>query len=112
TTLTLTTLLAVAGSACVAEVGGGDAGRTRKPKTTGEQPLADGDCQKLEEPVTIRGTADFDKLPTTCWDLYATLRIEGPEVVSLHRLGKLASVNDLELVDTGVTALNVEQPFE
>lgn len=112
TALSLTTLIALAGSACVGEVGGGDAGRTRKPKTTGEQPSTSGDCEKVEAPVTIRASADFDKLPTTCWDLYATLRLEGPAIVSMHRLGKLTAVNDLEIVDTGLTTLNVEQPFE
>jgi hypothetical protein len=112
TTLTLTTLLAVAGSACVGDVGGGESTRTRKPKTTGEEPKQDGDCEQLETAVTIRASADYDKLPTGCWDLYATLRVEGSAITSLHRLGKLAAVNDLEIVDTNLTTLDVEQPFE
>jgi hypothetical protein len=109
-TTTLTTLLALAGSACVGDVGGGEASRSRKPNTTDEQ--GSGDCQKLETPVTIRANTDFDKLPTTCWDLFATLRIEGAAIVSIQRLGKLAAVNDLEIVDTGLTTLDLEQPFE
>jgi hypothetical protein len=111
TTLSLTTLLALAGSACVGEVGGGDADRTRKPGTS-EQNNTSGECQKLDAPITIRANTDFDKLPTTCWDLYATLRLEGPEIVSMHRLGQLKAVNDLEIVDTGVTLIDVEKPFE
>ncbi len=111
-TLSLTTLLALAASACVGEVGGGDAGRTRKPKTTDEQSTSSGECQKLETPVTIRAAADLEKLPTGCWDLFATLRIEGAAITSVARLGKLAAVNDLEIVDTGLTLLDTEQPFE
>lgn len=104
-------LLVLGGSACVGEVGGGDAARSRKPKTT-EQSQTTGDCQKLDTPVTIRSAADLDKLPATCWDLYATLRVEGAAVTSIHKLGKLSAVNDLEIVDTGLTAIDVEAPFE
>jgi hypothetical protein len=109
----LTTLLALAATACVGDIGGGDAGRTRNPKTSGDsQSQTGGECQKIETPVTLRASSDFDKLPATCWDLFATLRIEGAAIVSIHRLGKLAAVNDLEIIDTGLTALDVEQPFE
>jgi len=111
-TLSLTTLLSLAGSACVGEVGGGDASRTRKPDATSEQSQTGGDCQKLETAVTIRANTDFDKLPTGCWDLFGTLRLEGPAIVSMHRLGMLRSVNELEIVDTGLTTIDVEKPFE
>jgi hypothetical protein len=111
TTVSLTTLLAVAGSACVGEVGGGDAGRGRKPNST-EQSQTSGDCQKLNTAITIRDNAGFDKLPTTCWDLFATLRLEGAAIASMHRLGQLKAVNDLEIVDTGLTAIDVEKPFD
>lgn len=111
-TRSLATLLLLAASACVGEVGGGDAGRTRKPKTTDEQSTSTGECERLEAPVTIRAAADFDKLPAGCWDLYATLRIEGAAITSVARLGKLAAVNDLELVDTGLTTLDVAEPFD
>ncbi|HWO26095.1 MAG TPA: hypothetical protein VNO30_45525 [Kofleriaceae bacterium] len=110
TLTTLTALFAFAGTACVGEVGGSDAGRTRKPKTTDGQD--GGDCQKLEAPVTIRGAADLEKLPTGCWDLYAKLRIEGAAVTSIARLGKLTAVNDLEIVDTGLTTLDVPAAFD
>jgi hypothetical protein len=105
TTLSLTTLAALSG--CVGDVGGGGASRTRQPDDT-----ATGDCQKLETAVTIRAAADFDKLPTTCWDLYQTLRIEGAAVTSIARLGKLTGVNDLEIIDTGLTTLDVAAPFD
>ncbi|HWU85819.1 MAG TPA: hypothetical protein VN253_00985, partial [Kofleriaceae bacterium] len=73
---------------------------------------ADGTCKQVNTPVTLRAAADFDKLPTTCWDLYATLRVEGAAVTSLAKLGKLASVNDLEIVDTGLTTLDLAQPID
>lgn len=109
-TLSLSTLAAIT-TGCVNDVGGGDAGRSRKPKTTDEQP-ATGDCQQVKTPVTLRAAADFDKLPTTCWDLFSTLRIEGAAVTSIAKLGKLQSVNDLEIVDTGLATLDVAQAFD
>ena len=105
----LASLLAFTGSACVGDVGGGDGSSTRTPKTN-EQ--TDGDCEKLDAPVTIRSTADFDKLPATCWDLYGKLRIEGAAITSIHRLGKLTAVNDLEIVDTGLTTLDLDAAFD
>jgi hypothetical protein len=113
TTLSLTTLLAVAGSACVGgEVGGGDAGRSRKPKTTDGEQQQTGDCVKVNKPITIRAAADYDQLSAGCWDLYGKLRIEGAAITSMHKLGKLTAVNDLEIVDTGLTTLDLEAPFE
>jgi len=109
-TLSVTTLAALA-TGCVGEVGGGDASRTRKPKTT-DGTTEEGDCKQVNTPVTLRTAADLDKLPTTCWDLFATLRIEGSAVTSLAKLGKLNSVNDLEIVNTGLTTLDVVQPFD
>jgi len=106
----LGSLLALTSSACVGEVGGGDAGRSRKPKTTEEGQT--GDCQKLDQSITIRGAADFDKLPTTCWDLFGKLRLEGAAVTSIAKLGKLSAVNELEIVDTGLATLDVAEPFE
>lgn len=111
-TLTLTTLLAAAATGCVGNVGGGDSDRSssRKPNTTdGEE---SGPCKAVNDPVTVRAAADFDKLPTTCWDLFAKLRIEGAAVTSLAKLGKLASVNELEIVDTGLAALDFAQAVE
>lgn len=108
----LSTVIALAGSACVGEVGGGEAGRSRKPGTTTAETPTSGDCKKIDGPLTIRTNADFDKLPTTCWDLYGKLRIEGAEIASVHRLGQLTAVNDLELVDTAVQLLDVEKPFD
>ena len=109
-TLSAATLAALA-TGCVGEVGGGDAARSRKPKTTDET-TGDGACKQVNTPVTLRTAADFDKLPATCWDLFETLRIEGAAVGSIAKLGKLASVNDLEIVDTGLTTLDVAQPFD
>jgi hypothetical protein len=113
TTLSLTTLFTLfglAGTACVGDVGGGDADRTARQPKTGDE--ASGDCEKLETAVTIRSAADFDKLPTTCWDLYQTLRIEGAAVTSIAKLGKLTAVNDLEIINTGLTTLDVAAPFD
>jgi hypothetical protein len=112
TTLSLTTLFALAGTACVGAPGGGEAGSSRKPKTTDGDTQTSGDCEKLETPVTIRGAADLEKLPTGCWDLYATLRLEGAGVTSIARLGKLAGVNDLEIVNTGLSTLDIPAAFD
>lgn len=113
TTLTLSTLAALTTAAgCVGEVGGAEASRSRNPSTSDSESQADGECQKLETPITIRAASDFDKLPATCWDLFAKLRIEGAAITSIARLGKLTAVNDLEIVDTGLTSLDVAQPFE
>lgn len=108
--LSLSTFFALASTACVGDVGGGDASRTARQPKAGETPA--GDCQKLETAVTIRSAADMDKLPTTCWDLYATLRIEGAAVTSIAKLGKLTAVNDLEIINTGLTTLDVAAPFD
>lgn len=105
-TLSLTTLATLT-AGCVGDTGG-DAARSRKPKTDGGE-TPDGACKEVTTPVTIRAAADFDKLPTTCWDLFAKLRIEGAAVTSIAKLGKLKSVDSLEIVDTGLIGIDTTE---
>jgi hypothetical protein len=93
--------------ACVGNVGG-DTGRSRTPTNTENEP--DGECEKVETDVTIRSAADFDTLPDGCWDLWASLTLQGTSITSLSGLGKLVAVNDLTLVGTNLTTLDA-QPF-
>jgi hypothetical protein len=72
----------------------------------------DGDCEKLEAEVTIKTMADFDELPSGCWDLWGALRISGSEITSLAPLNKLVGVNELHLVNTKLTTLDAEMPLK
>jgi hypothetical protein len=93
--------------ACVGNVGG-DTGRTRTPDGTENEP--DGECEKVMEDVTIRSAADFDTLPKGCWDLWASLTLQGTGITSLSKLGNLMAVNDFSIVGTSLTTLDA-QPF-
>jgi hypothetical protein len=72
----------------------------------------DDDCEKLEAEVTIRTMADFDELPSGCWDLWGALKISGSEITSLAPLNKLVGVNELHLVGTKLTTLDAEMPLK
>ena len=109
------TLLAVLSStltipliACVAPVGGDGSGRhpvdsdnksacANKPASAVEQVMRD---------VTIRTAADWDDLPTGCWDLQGKLTLEGDTVTSISKLEKLVAVDELEIADTKLTAFD------
>ena len=98
-------------ASCLADVGG--------EECVGKRCKADDDmmgsgsattpgCETPEERTTnlvIRSDADFAALPKGCWSLNANLRIEGSATTSLAGLGDLTDVNDLELVDTGLTSI-------
>lgn len=99
--LSLATVLLA--SACMAPVGG-DEGGDRPTKT--ETGCKDPDV--VSEPMTIRSDADFAEIPNRCWQLLSTLRIEGPNVTSLAKLGKLEGVDNLEIVDTALKAIDTE----
>jgi hypothetical protein len=102
-------LLSVSLIACVGEVGGGASGRGHGSGSDGSD---DGTCEDVTTPVTIRTVADFDKLPKGCWDLYASLTIQGTEITSLAKLGDLAGVNDLTLVGTKLTTIDSPKPIK
>jgi hypothetical protein len=104
--LTTALLALVTCASCVGEVGGGSASRGR---TNDPDPSKPKDCERVDDPVTIRTAADLDALPTGCWDLFATLRIDGGQVTSLAGLGELVGVNDLEI--TGTNLITIDSPL-
>lgn len=98
-------------ASCVGTVGEDPGGGTRKPKPTDETPPGCEEPEELSTPITIRSDADFATLPEGCWDLFAKLRIEGPSITSLAKLGQLKGVNDLEIVDTGLKTIDTKLPL-
>ena len=98
-------------ASCVGTVGEDPSGGTRKPKPMGETPPGCEDPEEVKTPVTIRSDADFATLPKGCWDLFAKLRVEGPNVASLAKLGQLKGVNDLEIVDTSLKTIDTQLPL-
>lgn len=114
-TTLLLTLAGVTTTGCVATVGGNECTSERcTGEGSGSNTPAAANCEGktpevVQEPVTISETADFAGLPTGCWKLDNTLRIEGPAITSLAKLGNLLDVNDLELVDTGLTEIDSKQ---
>ena len=110
----LTTLLSLSMTACLADVGGGECVGERCHDEMGPDagmPTANtcSDPTELKTALVIRSDADFASLPKGCWSLNASLRIEGPAITSLAKLGDLAEVNDLEIVDTGLTQLDLKK---
>ncbi len=115
--LTTAALLLASSFATTACIEGYD---TRDPRQDGGMDDDDGssireeDCKIVdrgEEVVVINSASDFDDIVPRgagCWDLYGTLRIEGPAITSVADLGKLRSVDHLELVDTGLTSWDTE----
>ena len=103
----LTGLLSIAASACMMDVGGGDCVGQR---CTNDKPDAGStDCAnptELKTNLVLKTAADFDTLPKGCWTLNANLRLEGQAITSLAKLGSLTEVNDLEIVDTGLTGID------
>ena len=69
------------------------------------------DPKEVTTPITIRSDADFADIPTGCWDLFAKLRIEGPNVTSLVKLGSLKGVDHLEIVDTSLKTIDTKLPL-
>ena len=110
-TVSLLTLLALATTGCVQDVGTGSKDGRKPNKGTEDKQDEDG-CEQVNTPVTLRTASDLDKLPAGCWDLFAKLRIEGPAITSLAKLGELVAVNELEIVDTGLTTLDVGAAFD
>ncbi len=105
TPLLTTTLLA----ACVAPVGGDDSDRDPK---VGDCDLDDDSIKVVSKNYTFKSIDDIEdaELPSGCWDLDGTLRIESPNVTSLAKLGKLAAVTNLELINTKLTKLDFVEP--
>lgn len=96
--------------ACVGEVGGGSADRGRNAGSD-DGSGSDGDCEQLTDAVSIRSTADFDKLPKGCWDLYAPLTIQGSAITSVNKLGDLIGVDSIEIIGTGLTTIDTAKPL-
>ena len=96
-------------TACMGQVGE-DTGGSR-PKKDGDTPAGCENPTEITTPITIRSDADFAQVPTTCWDLYAKLRIEGAGIGSLAKLGTLKGVNDLEIVDTNLKTIDTKLPL-
>ena len=91
-------------SSCVGAVGEDPGGR--------EKPTPDCKAPEIvEESITIRSDADFEQLPKGCWDLHAKLRVEGPNIASLAKLGQLKAVDDLEIVDTALKTIDTTLPL-
>ncbi len=113
----LTGLLSLSTAACLQPVGGGDCVGERCGDDMADAGTSTAKCaddSKVTEIATntiIRTVADFDKLPHGCWALNANLRIEGPAITSLAKLGDLVEVNDLEIVDTGLTTIDAKIAF-
>jgi len=113
----LTTLLSLSMTACLADVGGGECVGERCNDDTGPDagmptPATCANPQEVTTPLVIRGDADFTSLPKGCWSLNASLRLEGPAITSLAKLGDLTEVNDLEIVDTGLTQLDLKKQLK
>lgn len=95
--------------ACVGTVGEGQqVGDRTKPTTT----VACAKPEKVERAITIRSDADFAGLPDGCWDLWGTLRVEGPAITSLAGLGTLVGVNQLEIVGTSLTSIDTPETIK
>ncbi|MBX3160821.1 MAG: hypothetical protein KF773_32950 [Deltaproteobacteria bacterium] len=96
-------------AACLGNVGGG--GSERGTNRGGDDD--DGrNCKELTSGVTIRSASDFDTLPKGCWDLFGKLTIQGRDITSLAKLGDLKGVNELELIGTNLTALDVPKALK
>lgn len=102
--------LTLLSTACVAPVGP-DRDPDRDPKT-GECDLSDDSIKVVEKNYTFKSNAEIEDadLPSGCWDLDGTLRLESPNVTSLAKLGKLAAVTNLELINTKLTKLDFVGP--
>ena len=98
-------------TACVGEVGGGSAGRGRTAGSNEGSGSGSGDCEEVTTAVTIRNTADFDKLPKGCWDLYAPLTIQGSAITSINKLGDLIGADSIELIGTGLSTIDTTKPL-
>jgi hypothetical protein len=110
----LTSLFSLTSAACLQPVGGDCVGERCDMADAGTTVAKCADDSKVTELATntvIRTLADFDKLPKGCWALNANLRVEGPAITSLAKLGDLIEVNDLELVDTGLTTIDSAHAF-
>ncbi len=95
-------------TACVAPVGGDDSGRhpvdPDNKSACANKPASA--VKKVMEDITIRTAADWDELPTGCWDLRGKLTLEGDTVTSIAKLEKLVAVDELEIADTKLTAFD------
>ncbi len=105
-------------ASCLADVGGECTGKRCKADEdmgSGSGSATTPGCEDPEEKtgdIVIRSDSDFDALPKGCWELNANLRIEGPAITTLARLGDLTMVNDLELVDTGLTSITTKKTIK
>ncbi len=111
--LTILAGLALLSGACVADVGSTGSSRGGRGSGSGSgSDDADGPCERVETPVTIKTWTDFDKLPKGCWELYAKLTIQGSEITSIAKLNGLVSIDELELSGTGLTKIDSQHELE
>jgi len=103
--LALAPLLALPLAGCLGDVGGDLPDRDHATDTSCKNP------KKLEENLTIRDDADFDALPSGCWDLYGSLTLQGSSITSLDKLGTLVGVNNLFVTNTELTTLDSKEPL-
>jgi hypothetical protein len=112
----LSALLSVTLTACLADGGGGECiGERCKDDGKPDAGTSDATCtnpQEIKTALTLRTDSDFASLPKGCWSLNATLRLEGTAITSLQKLGDLIEVNDLEIVDTGLTHLDAKKQIK
>lgn len=117
-----TLLLALTGvttTGCVATVGGNECSSERCADDDGGSGSSTArDCsdeskvKTVAKNLTIDSDSDLDSLPSEakgCWALDGVLRIESDKVTSLEKLGDLVNVNDIEIVDTKLAALDFVQ---
>jgi hypothetical protein len=107
TTLTLAVLSSLT-AACLGTIGDG-----RKPSTDpGSTGSSDRPCTKLQQDVAIRSLADMTTLPKTgCYDIYGKLTVQGQAITSLAGLNEINSVNELDLENTAITAIDTKRPL-
>ena len=106
----LASILCFTLAACVSEVGGGAADRGRNAGSGDGS--GSGACEEITTAISIRSAADFDELPTGCWDLYAPLTIQGSAITSLNKLGDLVGVDSLEIIGTGLASIDTAKPLK
>ena len=102
-----TLALLCAAAACTASPGRKSSTSSSTGSGSGSDSTDDTTCDRLDEDVTIRTTADLADLPSTgCYDIYGKLIVQGAAITSLAGVHGLNSVDELELDGTGLTTID------
>lgn len=100
-------------AACVGRVGEEpNSSRDTTKEDTTDEDKSDVECEQVTTDLVITDAADFNGLPSGCWDLNANLAIEGSVVTSLVKLGDLKAVNDLTIVGTNLTTIDTKSTLK